>query len=164
MWFSGGTPVDTEIRQLFGGDIERAIDGRYDGWAATPRGALALLLLLDQFTRNAFRGTARAFAGDHRALAIARKAVARGFDRRFNEHARIFFYLPFEHSESLGDQHVCIGLIARFRPPRSLRWAVQHRNIVARFGRFPHRNAVLARPSTAAEEAYLASPHERFGQ
>lgn len=163
-WFSGGAAVDEEIRRRFGHDLERALAGHYDGWTDTPRGALAYCVLLDQMTRNAFRGTGRAFAGDGRAFHAARCAIARGFDRRFPTGFRRFFYLPFEHREELNAQHRCIGLMSRVYPARSVRWAVQHREIVARFGRFPHRNAALGRDCTPDEEAYLATPHPRFGQ
>lgn len=164
LWFTSSPALDTEIARRFGADIERAFSGRYDHLAETPAGALALVVLLDQFTRNAFRGTARAFAGDRRARRIAGRAIARRFDRHFPCQMRLFFYLPFEHSECLGDQHRCIGLVSQLQPPVSARWAVQHRELIRRFGRFPHRNAALGRPSTPAEAAFLAAPHPRFGQ
>lgn len=164
IWFSGGAALDAEIRHRFGTDIEQALAGSYRHWTRTPLGALALCLLLDQFTRNAYRGTARAFAGDALALRVARCAVARGFDRALPPRLRTFLYLPFEHSEHLGDQHRCIGLFARSGMVVNVRWAVKHRDLVARFGRFPHRNAALGRAHTAAEIAHLAGEHERFGQ
>jgi uncharacterized protein (DUF924 family) len=164
IWFNGGATLDAEIRRRFGPDIERALAGGYRHWTDTPDGTLALCLLLDQFTRNAFRGTARAFAGDRLALRAARCAVARGFDRALPPRLRTFLYLPFEHSEHPGDQHRCIGLFARSGLVVNVRWAVMHRDLVVRFGRFPHRNAALGRADTAAEIAYLAGEHERFGQ
>jgi uncharacterized protein (DUF924 family) len=164
LWYSGESHFDAEIARRFGRDIERALEGRNRHWMATPRGALALCLLLDQFTRNAFRGTARAFSGDGQARRVARYAIARRFDRRLPLQLRKFLYLPFEHSETLGDQHRCIGLFSQLHPPQDLWWAVHHRDIVARFGRFPHRNAALGRADSEAERAYLASDHERFGQ
>lgn len=164
IWFLCGPEFDAEIRRRFGRDIERALARRYEHWIATPDGALALVLLLDQFTRNTGRGTSAAFAGDRRARHIAHMALARGHDRGFPIQVAKFFYLPFEHSESLGDQHRSIGLFARLRPQQGLTWAVAHRTIIARFGRFPHRNAALGRTNTPAEDAYLTSDHERFGQ
>jgi len=164
LWFAATASLDAEIARRFGRDIERALAGRYDHLVSTPDGALALLVLLDQFTRNAFRRTERAFSGDIRARRIARGAIARGFDRRFSRDIRAFFYLPFGHSESLADQHRAVALFSRLRPPVPMRWAVLHRDLIHRFGRFPHRNAALGRPDTPAEAAYLAGSHPRFGQ
>lgn len=164
IWFAGGPEFDAEIHRRFGRDIERAKARRYDHWIGTPDGALALVLLLDQFTRNTGRGTSAAFAGDRHARHVAHRALARGYDRRFPCQIAKFFYLPFEHSESLGDQHRSIGLFARHSPAVVLTWAVAHRNIIARFGRFPHRNAALGRIDTPVETAYLAGDHQRFGQ
>lgn len=164
IWFNGGPDFDAEIRRRFGRDIGRAKARRYDHWIGTADGALALVLLLDQFTRNTGRGTSDAFAGDRHARRIAHMALARGWNRRFPCQIGKFFYLPFEHSESLGDQHRSIGLFARHSPAIVLIWAVAHRDIIARFGRFPHRNAALGRADTPAETAYLAGDHERFGQ
>ena len=164
IWFRCGPEFDAEIRRRFGRDIEHAKARRYDHWLDTSEGALALVLLLDQFTRNTGRGTGAAFAGDRHARHVAHRALARGYDRRFPCQIAKFFYLPFEHSEALGDQHRCIGLFARHHPAIVLTWAVAHRNIIARFGRFPHRNAALGRSNTPAEDAYLAGEHERFGQ
>lgn len=164
IWFLCGPEFDAEIRRRFGCDIEHALAQRTDHWLDTAEGALALVLLLDQFTRNTGRGTRAAFAGDRHARHVAHRALARGYDRHFPIHVAKFFYLPFEHSESLGDQHRSIGLFARQRPKQVLSWAVAHRAIIARFGRFPHRNAALGRANTPAEDAYLAGDHERFGQ
>jgi uncharacterized protein (DUF924 family) len=164
MWFDSTPAIDAEIRLRFGPAIERALRGRLDHLARSPRGALVLCLLLDQMTRNVFRGTAGAFVGDRRARRIAASAVRRGFDRELPVFQRSFLYMPFHHSESRGDQNRCIGLIWRLRRPASLKFAVGHRNIVVRFGRFPHRNAALARSNTSAEDAWLQKPHARFGQ
>lgn len=164
IWFASGPDFDAEIRRRFGRDIERAKARRYDHWIGTPQGALALVLLLDQFTRNTGRGTSAAFAGDLQARHVAHMALARGYHRRFPCQIAKFFYLPFEHSESLGDQHRSIGLFARHSPAVVLAWAVAHRDIVSRFGRFPHRNAALGRADTPAETAYLSGDHQRFGQ
>lgn len=164
IWFVCGPEFDQEIRRRFGEAVEHAKARRLDHWIDTPDGALALVLLLDQFTRNTGRGTGAAFAGDRHARQVAHMALARGYQRHFPCQLAKFFYLPFEHSESLGDQHRSIGLFARHRPAIVLTWAVAHRNIIARYGRFPHRNAALGRSNTPAEDAYLAGQHERFGQ
>jgi uncharacterized protein (DUF924 family) len=164
IWFNGTPALDQEIAARFGDAIERALKGRLDHLARTPRGALALCLLLDQMTRNVHRGTARAFAGDRRARRIAHTALARGFDRRLPPGLRGFLYMPLHHSESVGDQNRSIGLLWRLRGPAKLKYAIDHRDVVARFGRFPHRNAALGRRNTPAEDAYLAAPHERYGQ
>ncbi|TWT03064.1 DUF924 family protein [Reyranella sp. CPCC 100927] len=164
MWFNGTPALDAEIVRRFGAAIEKALDGHYDHLARTPRGALALCLMLDQMTRNAFRGTGRAFAGDARARRIARAALARGFDRRLPRVQRSFLYMPFHHSESQGDQNRSIGLLWRVHGPGPLKYSVDHRDIVVRFGRFPHRNAALGRTDTPAEQAYLGGVHARFGQ
>jgi uncharacterized protein (DUF924 family) len=164
MWFNGTPALDADIARRFRPAIEQALCGRLDHLACTPRGALALCLLLDQMTRNTFRGTALAFAGDARARRTATAAIARGFDRRLPAVLRAFLYMPLHHSESHGDQNRCVGLLWRVRGPGGLKYAVGHRNIVVRFGRFPHRNAALGRANTPAEDAYLAAPHQRFGQ
>ena len=164
IWFKCGPEFDAEIRRRFGRDIGLAKARRYDHWIDTARGALALVLLLDQFTRNTGRRTAAAFAGDKRARHVAHMALARGYDRTFPWQVAKFFYLPFEHSEALGDQHRSIGLFARHSPQIVLTWAVAHRDTIARFGRFPHRNAALGRSDTPEEAAYLAGEHQRYGQ
>jgi uncharacterized protein (DUF924 family) len=171
-WFGGGTAFDRELAEHFGADHADARAGRLDPWAEHPRGRLALVLHLDQLSRNLHRGRADAFACDSRALVLARGALARGEDSDLAPIERVFLYLPFEHSESLADQDVSV---ARFRalaegcPPRAreqfasfLDYAIRHRDVIARFGRFPHRNAVLGRPSTVEEEAFLATPGASF--
>lgn len=163
-WFTSTPALDDELRRRFGADIAAAMRGRLRALERTPRGALALCLLLDQMTRNTARGSAAAFAGDAAARVIARRAVARGFDRRLKPIQRVFLYLPYEHSESRGDQGRCVGLMGAIRPPRKLFYAVAHRELIAKFGRFPHRNAALGRDDTEAERAYLAGEHQRFGQ
>jgi uncharacterized protein (DUF924 family) len=154
-WFDKDPLFDAAFETRFLAAHERAARGEFDGWAATPDGALALLILLDQFPRNCFRGQARMFATDAKAVAIAEAAIAAGHDRAIEPDLRLFVYLPFEHAEDLALQDRCVEL---FRPLRAdyLRFAILHRDIIARFGRFPHRNAVLKRASTAEEEAFLA--------
>lgn len=164
MWFKSTPAVDADIAHRFAGAIAHALGGRSNHLARTPRGALALCVLLDQMTRNASRGTAAAFAGDPRARCVAQAAIARRFDRRLPAFQRLFLYLPFEHSESRGDQGRFIGLMARQHRANNLKYAVAHREIIVRFGRFPHRNAALGRTDTPAEAAYLQTDHPRFGQ
>jgi uncharacterized protein (DUF924 family) len=141
---------------------EQAARGELDRWQSTPLAALALIVVLDQFPRNMFRGTARAFATDARALAAAALAVDRDFDRLFVPSERTFVYLPFEHAEDIAAQRRSLALF-RARDPGNLEWAERHHEIVARFGRFPHRNAVLGRASTEAETAYIDTA-SGFGQ
>jgi uncharacterized protein (DUF924 family) len=125
-----------------------------DDWNQSPTGALALLILLDQFPRNAFRGTAHMYATDPLALHYARSATAQGHPDHVDQHLRIFFYLPFEHSENLADQDLSVALHASLAgEDRS--YAERHRDIIRRFGRFPHRNTMLMRETTADEQAYL---------
>lgn len=169
LWFTKRDATDALIRARFGALIEAGLRGELDGWAradAHPsRGALALIVLLDQFTRNVFRDTPHAFAGDERALQIATALVGRGDDRALSLHERWFAYLPFEHAESLPMQDRSVALfdqLARDGLAGPLEWAIKHRDVVARFGRFPHRNAILGRASTDEELAFLAQPGSRF--
>lgn len=154
-WFRKDDAFDAEFRERFLATHEAAAAGRLDRWRETPDGALALLVLLDQFPRNAFRGTPRMFATDAKAREVARHAVAAGFDRQFEPPLRGFFHLPFMHSEDLADQERCVTL-TQDGGEESRRYALHHRDIIRRFGRFPHRNAVLARESTPEERAFLA--------
>ncbi len=161
-WFEKNEAFDAEIRRDFGAAVERAIAGELDGMADDAGGALALLLLLDQFPRNLFRGTARAFAGDARARRIAARALARGDEAQLSPRHRAFLYLPFEHSESLADQERSVALFATLDDPLSYDYAVRHRDVIARFGRFPHRNAALGRSSTPEEIEFLKTPGSSF--
>ena len=164
-WFRKSDTVDGEIRARFGATVEAALDGSLDHWAATPEGCLALILLLDQFTRNAFRGSPRAFAGDAAALGHARRLVDAGLDRRFEALRRWFIYLPFEHSERLADQYESLrlfGELASDGEPGSLEWARKHFEVIRRFGRFPHRNDIVGRASTPEEVEFLKQPGSRF--
>src|SRR5215469_13154716 len=156
-WFRKSKAFDAEIRQRFETLHYAAARGELDGWAETSEGALALLLLLDQFPRNLFRGSPHAFATDPLALNVARRAVERGFDRQVDPDLRQFFYLPFEHSERLEDQDRSVALCAASGDAELLKWANLHRDIIARFGRFPHRNASLGRDTTPEERAFLNS-------
>ena len=165
-WFGKDPAFDAEIRARFGDAIEAAIGGGFGAWSGTPRGALARVLLLDQFTRNAFRDTPRAFAGDTLAREIAARAVDAGFDRMLDAFERWFLYLPFEHAEEAAAQDRSLelfGALARETGQRDpLEWAEKHAAIVRRFGRYPHRNAILGRTSTADEIAFLREPGSSF--
>lgn len=161
-WFKRDDGFDAEIRRAFAEDVEQALRGELDRWASTAAGALALLLLLDQFPRNLFRGTSKAFAGDAKARRIAGLAIGRGFEATMSQRHRIFLYLPFEHSEDLRDQERSVILFATLDDPRGYDYAVRHRDIVARFRRFPHRNEALGRESTAEEIEFLKTPGSSF--
>jgi uncharacterized protein (DUF924 family) len=154
-WFRQDDAFDALFRARFLEAYEAAASGRLASWADSPEGALALVLLLDQFPRNAFRGTPRMYATDAQARAAAGAAIAAGHDLRVDAQLRQFFYLPFMHSEELADLDRCCALMQPLGG-ENLRFAHHHRDIVARFGRFPHRNAVLGRESTPAEERFLA--------
>ena len=165
-WFRKDIAFDTAIREGFGTTIEAALQGAYGEWSETPRGSLARVLLLDQFTRNVFRDTPRAFAGDPQALATSQQALARGFDSTLLPTQRWFLYMPFQHSEESEVQQQSIelfsGLAVETGLASPLEWARRHAAIVERFGRFPHRNAILGRASTPEEDAFLRTPGSRF--
>jgi uncharacterized protein (DUF924 family) len=158
-WFAKDKAFDEAIRLRFEPVHHAAARGDYDHWAETAEGALALLILLDQFPRNLYRGSAHAFATDAKARAIARAAVEAGFDRQVEPPLRPFFYLPFEHSEDPEDQALSCRLCAAHRDEtgdtETLKWAEIHREIIERFGRFPHRNACLGRAMTPEEQAFI---------
>lgn len=165
-WFEKDPAFDDTIRRRFGAAVETVLAGGHADWTETAEGALALLILLDQFPRNIFRGQAKAFAGDARARAIARQAVDRGFDIALPPVMRMFFYLPFEHSEHLPDQdlaHLLFSALDKELPGLDLAsWADKHRVIIARFGRFPHRNAALGRQNSPEEIEFLRQPGSSF--
>lgn len=154
-WFNKDVAFDDSVRARFIGTYEAAVAGKLNGWEATPEDALALVIVLDQFPRNMFRGSARAFAADPLARAVTDRALNRGFDRRVPLPERQFFYLPFEHSESIEDQERSCALCAATGDAELLKWAELHADIIRRFGRFPHRNAVLGRVTTPEEQAFL---------
>jgi uncharacterized protein (DUF924 family) len=153
-WFEKDAAFDDDIRRRFLALHEAAATGKLTAWEGSAEGALALLILLDQFPRNMFRGQACAFATDALARAIASRAILNGFDGAFPD-MRGFFYLPFEHSEDLADQERGLTLYKAAGDADGLKWAGVHANIIRRFGRFPHRNAVLGRVSTPEEEKFL---------
>ncbi len=166
-WFVKSEAFDDEIRQRFAAPIDAACAGGLQDWAAAPPSALARILLLDQFTRNVWRGTPRAFAGDALALEAARRMVSAGEDEALPPMQRAFVYLPFEHAEDRAMQHEAVRLFERLAAREAgfetmLDYAVRHRVVIERFGRFPHRNAILGRASTSEELAFLEQPGSSF--
>lgn len=172
LWWGARPEDDARIRERFADLRERAVKRALDGWSAMPQGRLALILLIDQFSRSLFRRDARAFEHDGYALRLAVGGVATGDDKRLRPIHRLFLYLPFEHAESLAEQERSVQLTIALAEsvPQALRepfdgfvdFARRHRDIIARFGRFPHRNAVVGRPSSAEEEAFLRQPGSSF--
>ena len=173
-WFASNPDVDGKIWEEFGDDVLDAAAGRYDDWVATPSGSLALIILLDQFPRNIYRGTAEVFQLDAKALAVAQKGVQLGQLDGFSVPEQAFFLMPYQHAEDITVQETGVLLydtMARQAPDGwgdlaagYRNFAVIHRNIIADYGRFPHRNAVLGRVSNVAEAAYLKEGGETFGQ
>jgi len=166
-WFVKDEDFDRRIAERFGATIERALRGELDAWAATPEGALARIVVLDQFTRNAFRGDRRAFAGDAQALAAASALVGSRRDEELPPLMRAFAYLPFEHAEGLAMQDEAVRLFTRLivaapELQSMLDYAHKHRAVIERFGRFPHRNAILGRRSTAEEQTHIETPGTSF--
>ncbi|WP_179401769.1 DUF924 family protein [Burkholderia guangdongensis] len=167
-WFNGGAKLDGQLRERFGALHDAACGGACDRWAATPLGALALIVVLDQFSRNIHRGTPRAFAADAKALAHARDVVAAGWDARLpSVYHRAFVYLPFEHDESRDSQREAVRLFALLKDLDAgcdgyHDYALRHAAVIERFGRFPHRNAILGRASTDEEAAFLREPRSSF--
>ncbi len=172
LWWRKDPIIDADIRARFEPLVIAALAGERDDWARTPAGLLALVILTDQFTRNIYRDTPQAFAGDPRALAWCRQALAEGMDGALHPLERLFLYLPLEHSEVLADQEACVALmaalvatadpVARALLADALDYARRHGEVIRRFGRFPHRNAILGRESTAAEIAFLKTPGSAF--
>ncbi|MBI2783788.1 MAG: DUF924 domain-containing protein [Gammaproteobacteria bacterium] len=173
LWWRKDPVTDADIRARFEPLVVQVLAGECEGWARTPSGLLALVILADQFTRNIYRDTPRAFAGDPFALAWCQRALAAGTDRSLHPLERLFLYLPLEHSEVLADQEDCVTLMAtlvdgaaepaaRALLADALDYARRHREVIRRFGRFPHRNAMLGRASTAEEVAFLKTPGSSF--
>ncbi len=161
-WFKPDEAFDAELKERFGPALNEVRSGQLDAWAETPAGALARIILLDQIPRNIYRGSPDAFASDAQALAAAKQAVSRGFDAGLSPEGRQFLYLPFMHSENLADQDEGMALYAALGLDEPLDYMRQHRDVIARFGRFPHRNEILGRSSTAEELAFLDEPGSRF--
>ena len=154
-WYRKDAAVDAEIRDKFQNLHTAAADGLLHGWESDAPGALGLAITLDQIPRNMYRGSAAAFATDPLARAVSGRAVERGFDRAVADQERIFFYLPLMHSEALADQERCCTLCRSLSDAGLLKYAELHADIIRRFGRFPHRNAVLGRVTTREEQAFL---------
>ncbi len=173
MWFASTPEHDTQCSSQFGPLLGPAAAGDLAHWLDTARGRLAFIILCDQMPRNIYRGSADAFAWDQLALAASREGIVMGVDKDLTWDERPFFYMPFEHSEDLIDQHTCVGLFSGLLDEApdahkeamkgTLRFAVHHREIIEQFGRFPHRNQVLKRQNSPAETAFLAD-HGGFGQ
>ena len=161
-WFEKDAAVDAEIRDKFHDLHAAATEGLLGHWENDASGALAHIIVLDQFSRNIFRGSAAAFAADPLAHAAAGRAIERGFDRQTAKTERSFFYLPYMHSESLADQERCCELCRAAGDEDTLKYAEQHADIIRRFGRFPHRNAALGRASTPEEAEFLEQPGSGF--
>lgn len=178
LWWGKDDGLDAEIRARFGATREAAKAGELDAWAEQPRGRAALIIALDQFSRNLFRGDPESFAADPKARALVHEGLARKHDRELKPIERLFFYMPLEHSEDLDEQEQCVALMRaladevaaepgvdqarRDRFVNFIDFAVRHRDIIARFGRFPHRNAVLGRESTPEELEFLKQPNSSF--
>jgi uncharacterized protein (DUF924 family) len=166
LWFGKNPAADAEIRRRFEALHQTALAGSLDAWLAAPDSALAMIVALDQFPRNMYRDTPAAFAADAKALACARQALALGHDRRLLPVQRLFLYLPFEHSEDLAEQRRSVKLFAALDDEAGLGdvfdYALRHYCVIQRFGRFPHRNVILRRQSTAEEMAFLELPGSRF--
>lgn len=164
-WYAKDERFDEKLRRRFGDAYLEAAAGRYDTWRNSARGCVALCILLDQFPRNMFRGSPQAYATDHLALYVARHALERELDRHVElaDAQRRFLYTPFQHSEDLNDQHLCVRLAKEHIEDNSfLDYAEQHLRVIERFGRFPHRNAILGRPSTPQELDYLSQEGSSF--
>jgi uncharacterized protein (DUF924 family) len=172
LWYARDSMFDARIREHFGDALDAATRGHLDDWAASPQGWLALLIVLDQFSRNIYRDDARAWVMDHKAQGLALAGISRGDDRRLPPLQRLFAYMPLEHAEDLSLQCRCVDLFEQLvsqvsAPKRGrfedfLAYARRHHELIERFGRFPHRNALLGRASTSAEQDYLARPGSGF--
>jgi uncharacterized protein (DUF924 family) len=154
-WFKKDEEVDRTIAEKFSAVHEMAMARKLDSWLDEPLSGLALVLLLDQFSRNMFRGDARSFAGDRLAVDAATNAISKGYHLEVEKQLAVFFFMPFMHSESISEQNRCVELMHRFGTGDYVKYAILHRDIIVRFARFPHRNPVLGRHTTPAERAYL---------
>lgn len=157
-WFSSTPAIDALIRNNYETLWQQAAAGQWDTWRDSPEGCLALCIILDQFPLNMFRGQAKSFSTEQDAVKITKHALAQGFDQQLTSEQRIFLYMPLMHSEHLADQALSVECFAQSGLSDNLRFAKHHQAIVERFGRFPHRNAILGRTSTPAEIEYLNSP------
>ena len=161
-WFKKNEDFDQMIKNRFSSAIEDAINGKLDSWEETETGCLALIILLDQFTRNVFRDTPRAFAGDERALALSQLCFNNDYLTNLDIHRRQFMLMPMMHSENLAVQDAALPLFKKYASEKDYEYAEKHRDIIARFGRFPHRNVILGRKSTNEELEFLKQPGSSF--
>ncbi|MDH3739794.1 MAG: DUF924 domain-containing protein [Alphaproteobacteria bacterium] len=167
-WFGKEPAFDDQIRRRFSETVHQARDGKLERWVEAPQTCLALVILIDQFSRNLYRESPLAWSADDHGLAVAKLAVEKGFDRELNSHEKAFLYLPFMHSETLADQERCVALVAPLVDggdefnKANYESAIKHRDIIARFGRFPHRNEVLGRESTPEELEFLQQDGSSF--
>jgi uncharacterized protein (DUF924 family) len=166
VWFTKNPKFDQEVRSRFLSVYQQAAAGQLDGWKTSPLGCLALIILLDQFPRNMFRGQPQAFATDSQALAYAQHAVAHGFDSQLLPIQRLFVYMPFEHSENIEHQRQCVELFSALEDnpecASGVDYAHRHLKVIDRFGRFPHRNEILGRETTPEEAEFLKQPGSSF--
>ena len=163
LWFNSTPDLDNEIRDRFAGVYLAALNDDLPDWENSPSGCLALVILLDQFPLNMYRGKAESFAGEAKSREIARKAIGKKFDLQLAPEQNAFLYMPFMHSENMKDQDLSVSLYENAKLEHNLRYAKHHREIVKQFGRFPHRNKILGRQSTDAEIAYLNSKEAFLG-
>lgn len=154
-WFQSTPELDGQIRKKFESVYQKAIKGELDTLSKTPEGSLALVIILDQFPRNMYRETSQAFASDAKALNVAKETVRKKFDQNLLPMQRMFLYLPYEHSENFEDQEQSVKLFENLGNELALRYAIEHRDVIIQFGRFPHRNAILGRESTPEEIRFL---------
>jgi len=161
-WFTKSDAFDAQLRDRFAHTVRAALDGMLDEWANDGRGCLALILCLDQFTRNIYRGSPDAFAGDAKCVSLSQRCVTDGYLKAAPPAHRTFMLMPMMHSEELSVQEASLPLFLEYTPTDTYEYAVKHRDIVARFGRFPHRNAVLGRDSTSQELEFLTQPGSSF--
>jgi len=163
LWFKSTAEFDNQLRDRFGMVWQDAAAGKLDSWAESAEGALALVILLDQIPLNIYRGKARSFSTEAKAREIAERAIDKGWDTTLPDEQKAFLYMPFMHSETLADQDQAVALYQAAGLEDNLKFAQHHQDIIQRFGRFPHRNEILGRDSTEAEEAYLASDEAFHG-
>lgn len=163
MWFNATPEFDTQLRERFEQHVEAALRGEFDEWCDTPEGSLALIILLDQFPLNMYRGKVKSFVGERKSIEVARNAIEKNYDQDLGHAQKAFMYMPFMHSENLNDQDFSVLLFERAGLKNNLRYARHHREIVRKYGRFPHRNKILNRESTEAELAYLKSEKAFLG-
>lgn len=164
-WFNGGSSFDKEVCKKLGPHYERALANEYDCFKDSAAGCVALCILLDQYPRNVFRGSERAFSSDSKACSVAKHALLQGFDQKIDDRHKMFLYLPFEHSENLGDQDESVRLFEATGNEMLIQYAKQHYDLIKSFGRFPYRNKAMGRKNTPEEEEYLSSDGmNSFGQ